>query len=193
MFGPLLLATPEPLHPSRRTVARGAAWSVPAIAVGAAAPALAASGCPTLPPFSAADGWVLDRERPPVRWRRPVPRRHLLRAEATRTPTRRTPPRRPTISMSSPVRATPSLYDWTAFTGNEHPMTSVLLVDDAPVAGSTVDTSSSGPNGSVSAAYVAPSTGTVRVAVQMSTSSPGGGVGDDMTVEAITVDCSGPA
>jgi hypothetical protein len=30
----------------RRTVAAGAAWSVPAIAMGAAAPALAASGCP---------------------------------------------------------------------------------------------------------------------------------------------------
>ncbi len=30
---------------SRRTVAKGAAWSVPIVAVGAAAPAMAASGC----------------------------------------------------------------------------------------------------------------------------------------------------
>jgi hypothetical protein len=33
---------------SRRQVALGAAWSVPVVAVGAAAPALAASGCPTI-------------------------------------------------------------------------------------------------------------------------------------------------
>jgi len=31
-------------RPSRRTIARGAAWSVPVVAVGAAAPAMAASG-----------------------------------------------------------------------------------------------------------------------------------------------------
>lgn len=33
---------------SRRTVATGAAWSVPVLAVSAAAPAMAASGCPTI-------------------------------------------------------------------------------------------------------------------------------------------------
>ncbi len=32
------------LRPTRRTVAKGAAWSVPVVAVGAAAPAMAASG-----------------------------------------------------------------------------------------------------------------------------------------------------
>ncbi len=192
MFGPLLLATPEPLHPSRRTVARGAAWSVPAIAVGAAAPALAASGCPTLPPFSAADGWVLTESGPPSGGGAQfLDGTFFVQSDAHPDETYTA-----TATHDLDVVAGQGytfLYDWTAFTGNEHPMTSVLLVDDAPVAGSTVDTSSSGPNGSVSAAYVAPSTGTVRVAVQMSTSSPGGGVGDDMTVEAITVDCSGPA
>lgn len=35
-----------PTSVSRRTVAAGAAWSVPVIAVAAAAPAMAASGCP---------------------------------------------------------------------------------------------------------------------------------------------------
>ena len=35
-------------HVSRRTVATGAAWAVPVLAVGAAAPAMAASACPTL-------------------------------------------------------------------------------------------------------------------------------------------------
>ncbi len=33
---------------TRRQVATGAAWAVPALAVGAAAPAMAASGCPTI-------------------------------------------------------------------------------------------------------------------------------------------------
>ena len=32
-------------HPTRRAVARGAAWSIPAIAVASAAPAMAASPC----------------------------------------------------------------------------------------------------------------------------------------------------
>lgn len=37
-------STAQPGRPSRRVVARGAAWSVPVVAVGAAAPAMAASG-----------------------------------------------------------------------------------------------------------------------------------------------------
>lgn len=38
---------------TRRQVATGAAWAVPVIAVGAAAPAMAASGCPTFTVLSA--------------------------------------------------------------------------------------------------------------------------------------------
>jgi hypothetical protein len=40
------LTMPAPV--SRRTVARGAAWAVPVVAIGAAAPLAAASDCPTL-------------------------------------------------------------------------------------------------------------------------------------------------
>src|SRR6478672_464529 len=39
------------VNPSRRTVVRGAAWSVPVVAVAATAPAFAASPCATLYPF----------------------------------------------------------------------------------------------------------------------------------------------
>ena len=35
-------------RPSRRTVAAGLAWAVPVVTLGAAAPAMAASGCPTM-------------------------------------------------------------------------------------------------------------------------------------------------
>ena len=34
-------------RPSRRAVAKGAAWTLPVVAVGAAAPSMAATGCPT--------------------------------------------------------------------------------------------------------------------------------------------------
>ncbi|RYB94653.1 hypothetical protein EUA93_10050 [Nocardioides oleivorans] len=37
----------EPLRPSRRAMVRGAAWTVPVVAVAATAPAYAASACPT--------------------------------------------------------------------------------------------------------------------------------------------------
>lgn len=66
--------------PSRRSVAKGAAWTLPVLAVGAAAPAMAASGCPMLfavapsytapAPSAGASGsvtttWTVPR-RPPV-------------------------------------------------------------------------------------------------------------------------------
>lgn len=38
----------RPTRPSRRTVAAGLAWAVPVVTLGAAAPAMAASGCPTM-------------------------------------------------------------------------------------------------------------------------------------------------
>ncbi len=46
----------EVRRPSRRTVASGAAWAVPVIAVGAAAPAMAASPPTCVPTFTVADG-----------------------------------------------------------------------------------------------------------------------------------------
>jgi hypothetical protein len=45
----------EVRRPSRRTIAAGAAWAVPVIAVGAAAPAMAASG-ECVPGFTAVEG-----------------------------------------------------------------------------------------------------------------------------------------
>ena len=42
----------EVRRPSRRTIASGAAWAVPVIAVGAAAPAMAASPPPCVPEFT---------------------------------------------------------------------------------------------------------------------------------------------
>ena len=41
-------ATKGAARPSRRVLARGAAWSVPVVAVGAAAPAMAAGGTATV-------------------------------------------------------------------------------------------------------------------------------------------------
>ncbi len=46
----------EVRRPSRRTVASGAAWAVPVIAVGAAAPAMAASPPDCVPVFTVDDG-----------------------------------------------------------------------------------------------------------------------------------------
>ncbi len=44
------------VRPSRRTIAKGAAWAVPVIAIGAAAPAMAGSGNTCVPQFSLAPG-----------------------------------------------------------------------------------------------------------------------------------------
>ncbi len=49
----------ETVRPSRRSVVRGAAWSVPVISVAATAPAFAASPCSTL--LNAATAWETDR------------------------------------------------------------------------------------------------------------------------------------
>ncbi|WP_299443143.1 hypothetical protein [uncultured Phycicoccus sp.] len=180
----------EPMRPSRRAVARGAAWSVPVIAVGAAAPAMAASPtpCPTLPAFSATDGWVISEAGTPTAGSaRFASGTFVVDSDA-----------QPLSSYSASASHSLDVvngqsytfqYSWTALTSNPNPMTSELLIDGTLVPGSLVDTTTSGPGGSVSATYVASATGTVTVAVRMSTSDSSFESGDDITVGAITIDC----
>ncbi len=180
----------EPMRPSRRAVARGAAWSVPVIAVGAAAPAMASSPapCPTLPAFSATDGWVLETiGTPDAGGARFASGTFEVDGDAAASSTY-------TASASHDLDVVSGQsytfqYSWTALTTNPNPMTSELRVGGATVVGSTINTATDGASGTVSATYVASATGTVAVQVRMSTTDSSGGAGDDITVGAITIDC----
>lgn len=188
---PLPPPTREPMRPSRRAVARGAAWSVPVIAVGAAAPAMASSptACPSLPAFSTTDGWVLSETGTPAAGgARFTAGTFEVDGDAD-------------FLSSYSASASHSLavvsgesytfqYSWTALTSNPNPMTSELRVDGATVTGSTIDTDTDGASGTVTATYVAPATASVTVEVRMQTSDTFGGLpGDDITVGPISITC----
>lgn len=185
-----LPSTPESGRPSRRAIARGAAWSVPIIAVGAAAPAMAASGCPSLPAFSTTDWTLVQSGSAALGGARFDAGTFVVDGDADFGSTYSATASR-TLAVVEGLFYT-FTYSYTAVTHNWNAMTSVLQIDGSTVADSTIDTTTSGTSGSVSATYVAPATGNVTVAVRMSTSDAVFEPGDDITVGAITVGCSVP-
>lgn len=180
---------PSSARPTRRSVARGAAWAVPVIAVGAAAPALAASpgACPSLPPFSEADGWTLDVTGTGGGEASFVGEAFFMNTD-------------PGVGQTVTATASHSLevvsgrsyqfsYSYEAFTGWNTPMAQELLVDGLLVPGSRFDTNSSGDSGSRSVVWVSPATGTVTFSVRDSITYDGNVYGDDIAAYPITVTC----
>ena len=186
-------------RPSRRAVARGAAWSVPVISVVAAAPAFAASPC-NCPEFyfagfpasgTAGNGWSLTASSvspgggtdqfnggafvtvadPPANQARAV-----------------TASRSICVSTGSTYRFT---YSWTAYTANPRPMTSVLQINGVTIAGSIIDTATSSTSGTRDVTWVSNTTGNVNLAfVHTTISSSASNVGDDITVRNIAGTCT---
>jgi hypothetical protein len=185
---------------SRRTVASGAVWAVPTIAVGAAAPAVAASACPTIPTFGAANGWSLSTTGAGV------PGSGSARfsggsfvcdtdAAALSTYTA-------TASRGLPVLAGVQytfLLSFTALVTNPRPMTLRLSIGGTALSPTPlVDTGALSPNGGSStnhtgtrtASWVAPTDGTVTLALTVSISSTLlTTAGDDITVTSLSVAC----
>lgn len=187
--GPLSDPSRDPARPTRRTVARGAAWSMPVIAVGAAAPVMAASptACPTLPAFDAPT-WEFAYLGNPSSG-------GYLRDNGNFTVNGN-----PQLGATNQAWARHGLdvvsgeiytfqYSWTANTSDLNPMTSELRIDGATQPGSTIDTSSGLTSGTVTTTYVAPATATVEVMVYNSATATLPGNTDDITVAPITVLC----
>lgn len=177
-----------PHRPGRRGIARGAAWAVPIIAVGAAAPATAASSsCPSLPPFAEETGWTLET--------RGGGAGEALFSGGTffaNTDPHPSAPFTATASHSLDVvlgRTYEFSYAYTAYTGWSTPMSQQLLVDGMSVPGSGFDTNSSGESGIRSVLWVAWTTGTVTFSVQTSIAWDGNVYGDDITAYPVTVTC----
>lgn len=174
-------------RPTRRAVARSAVWSVPVIAVGAAAPALAASptGAPTLPGYTA-EGWEFAYVGSPTSGGYTldnatfnVTGNPLL--GATNTAWARHP-----LDVVAGETYT-FQYSWTANTSDPNPMTSELRIDGATQLDSTIDTSSGQTSGTVTTMYVAAATTTVSVMVYNSVTATLPGNADDISVGPITV------
>lgn len=190
----------DPAHRrvGRRAVAAGAAWSVPVIAVGAAAPALAASVCPPIPPFSQANGWSLTTtgagQSGSARFQNG---QFVVDTDAAAGSTYTA-----TASYPIPVVAGVSytfVLAFTAYVVNSRPMTTVLRVGGTTIGTNPLITTSglAVNNGSTTnhtstrtATYVAPATGTVQISLVDSITSTQNTVGDDITVTSLTVGCS---
>jgi hypothetical protein len=182
---------------SRRTLAAGAAWSVPVIAVGAAAPAFAASLCPTIPAFSAANGWTLGTTGTGAGSARFANGTYVVDTDAAMNSTYTATASRP-LSVVAGVRYT-FLLSFTAYVVNARPMTLTLAVNGVALSPSPlVDTSTLAVNnGSTTshtstrtATYVAPTSGTVTLALTDSITSTLTTVGDDITVTSLAVSCA---
>ncbi|MBM6401057.1 hypothetical protein [Phycicoccus sonneratiae] len=189
---------PRPV--SWRTLAAGAAWSVPVIAVGAAAPAMAASICGPLPAF-AAPAWTITTSGSSVTGTGAASfgggnfeQTHDASRGSTFVATASS-----SLAVVAGVVYT-FVLSFRAYVTNTQPMRTYLDVGGSPLTGlPLVDTSllavNSGSTYHVSsrtAAYVATSTGTVAVAVRTSISTPVGGVtsGDDMLVHPLVLTCA---
>lgn len=194
-------AARPPRSVSRRTVATGAAWSVPVIAVGAAAPAMAASRCGPLAGF-ATPPWTLTTSGTSVAGTGAVTLSggtFEQTLDAARGSTFVA-----TVSTSLAVVAGvvyTFVLSFRAYVTNTQPMRTFLDVQGSPLTGAAlVDTSSLAVNSggsyhvsSRTASYVATSTGTVTVAVRTSISTPGNTSatsGDDMLIYPLVLSCA---
>ena len=185
---PLVRARPTP---SRRAIAHGAAWAVPVIAVGAAAPWSAAStACASLPPFSTTewglvqygliaadpasfeDGTFVDRTEPEP-------------GSAVETVAGRT------LEVTGGVLYVFS-YRYTAVIANMVTMSQVVLIDGVEVPGSAWDTSNGLTEGFRSFSWVADSTHGASFEVLNKIVWNSGSPGDDIITGPITVTCNPP-
>lgn len=177
-----------PTRPTRRSIAKGAAWAVPVIAVGAATPAMAASPlCPSLPPFADENGWSLETSGSGG-----GESVFSFGTFASNVDPSQQGPYTATASHSLEVvlgQQYEFTYDYTAYTGWNTPMGQELLIDGGPVSGSYFDTNSSGEGGTRTVLWVSPTTGTVTFSVRLSISWDGNTYGDDITTYPITVTC----
>lgn len=186
--------------PSRRTVARGAVWSVPVVAASVAAPAFAASpcNCPEfwVPGFPSSgtlgNGWALTE----VGGTSGGGTDAFSGGAFVTVADPRTGSRTRTVTASRDICVTQGrtyrfAWDWEAYTGNDRPMTSVLRVNGVTLPGSTVDTNNSSQAGSRVATWVATTTGNVTLAfVHTISSSIWSAIGDDITIRNITGSCT---
>lgn len=188
---------PDPHRVSRRALTAGAVWSVPVIAVGAAAPAYAASLCPVIPTFSAANGWLLTvvglGTGGSARFSNGsfvVDTDALANTTYTATASR-------SIQVVAGVAYT-FVLSFSAYVANARPMTLSLSVGGTTLTPNPlVDTgalranngSSTTHTNTQSASYVAPVTGLVTLALVDTITSTGTTVGDDITVSSLSVGC----
>lgn len=187
------------LAPTRRTVTRGAVWSVPVVAVAATAPAFAASPCAcvdfSVPAFpstgTAGNGWAITATGGTSGGGSDTfsGGSFVTVADPTSTATR-------TVSAVRTVCVTAGQtyrfsWSWTAFTANARPMTSVLQVGGLTLATSLVDTAVSARSGTRVATWVATTSGDVSLAF-VHTTSPSGGttVADDITINNLVGTCA---
>ncbi|WP_210651227.1 hypothetical protein [Nocardioides sp. SYSU D00065] len=186
-------------RPTRRTLTRGIAWSVPVVSVAATAPAFAASpcNCPEfwVPGFPAAgqsgNGWTISATGgtsgggtdqfqnggfvtvadPPTLGTRTV--------SATRSIC---------VTQGRTYRFT---YSWNAYVVNPRPMTSVLQVNGVTITGSTIDTSTNQTSGTRSVTWVSNTTGNVTLSFVHTVVASGTTVtGDDITITNVAGSCS---
>ncbi|GAA5108524.1 hypothetical protein GCM10023339_07660 [Alloalcanivorax gelatiniphagus] len=190
-------------RPSRRTVARGAVWSVPAVVVSATAPAFAASpcNCPEffVPAFPAAgtagNGWTLTATGGSSSGSDVFsngsfvtvadPPSGGLLGSATRTVTAQ---RSICVTAGRTYRFT---YSWTAYVANPRPMTSELRVNGVAVPASVITTSNNVTAGTRDVTWVSTTTGNVSLAFVHTVSSSGTTVtGDDITIASVAGSCT---
>ncbi|RYB93777.1 hypothetical protein EUA93_05020 [Nocardioides oleivorans] len=189
----------EPLRPTRRTLTRSAAWTVPVVAVATAAPAFAASPC-NCPEFyfqgfpasgTLGNGWTLTSSTA-------SPGGGTDRFENGSFITVADPPALGTLAVTAARsicvtsgRTYRFTYSWTAYLSNPRPQTSVLQVNGVTVNGSTIDTSTSTTAGTRSVTWLSNVTGNVTLSfVHTTVASLTSNVGDDITITNIAGTCS---
>lgn len=176
----------------------GAAWSVPVIAVGAAAPAIAASLCPTIPSFSVANGWSLGTtgsgQAGSARF---ANGQFVVDTDAAANTTY-------TATASYPLQVVAGVQytfvlAFTAYVVNARPMTTVLRVGGTTLTPNPLIATAglAANNGSTTnhtstrtATYVAPASGTILLSVVDSITSTATTVGDDISVTSLSVACA---
>ncbi|GAA1943289.1 hypothetical protein [Nocardioides hwasunensis] len=188
-------------RPTRRTLTRAAAWTVPVVAVATAAPAFAASPC-NCPEFyfqpfpnsgTLGNGWaistvsgtqegggtnqfisggVFDPPGDPAAG-------NTLVVQAARTIC---------VTAGRTYRFT---YGYTAYLANPRPQTSVLRVNGVNVTGSTIDTTSSGASGSRAVTWTANTTGNVTMAFVHTTAADANSrIGNEIRINNVAGTCS---
>jgi hypothetical protein len=186
-------------RPTRRTLTRTVAWSVPVVTVAAAAPAFAASpcNCPEFyyPGFPASgqsgNGWTISSTGgtsgggtdqfdtakfvtvadPPANGSRTVSASRSI-----------------CVSQGSVYRFN---YGYTAYLQNTLQMTSVLQVNGVTLNGSTINTLTSGTSGTRAVTWTANTTGNVNLAFVHSTTALATVVlANDITILNFTTSCA---
>lgn len=196
---------PQAEGPTRRTITRGAVWTVPVIAVAATAPAYAASPCDcagfSIPGFPASgtlgNGWAITADGGTSGGGTDTfnqgsfvtvadPRSGgIFGGSYTRTVTAYRD------ICVTPGRTYTVTYNWTAYLNNPRPMTSILRIGGVTVSGSAIDTATSSTAGSRTVSWVASTAGSARLEFVHTTKSSGTSVlADDITISNVAGSCA---